>query len=314
MAIDQRIGEAGSWATGDTVNNTNHATFIPKLWSDEIIAEYEHSLVMKPLVKSMKMSGKKGDTINIPMPVRGSANRKLEESQVTLVADASGNKQILIDQHWEYSRLIEDITSVQALASMRKFYTQDAGYALARQVDSDLIASALDCWTTQGMSVIDPDDGSTCCPNGELVVPAVEGGASDFCDGAFRDAIQILDDNDVPMDNRKLVIPPAARNHIMGIDRYVSSDFVNGRGVVNGKIGELYGIDIFVSTNLPANNAGEKPCLLFHTDALVIAEQMSVRTQTQYKQEYLADLMTADTLYGEDCYRPDSGVVIWVKG
>jgi hypothetical protein len=52
--------------------------------------------------------------------------------------------------------------------------------------------------------------------------------------------------------------------------------------------------------------------LLFHTDALVIAEQMSVRTQTQYKQEYLADLMTADTLYGEDCYRPENGVVIWV--
>jgi hypothetical protein len=34
MAIDQRTGSAGSWATGDTVNNTNHATFIPKLWSD----------------------------------------------------------------------------------------------------------------------------------------------------------------------------------------------------------------------------------------------------------------------------------------
>ena len=313
MAIDQRIGTAGSWATGDTVNNTNHASFIPKLWSDEIIAEYEKSLVMKPLVKSMKMAGKKGDTINIPMPVRGEANAKIEESQVTLVADKSGNKQIVIDQHWEYSRLIEDITMVQALSSMRKFYTQDAGYALARQVDSDLIASALDCWDVQGMSVITSDDGS-CCPDGNLTVPAVEGGASDFCDGAYRDAIKILDDADVPMDNRKLVIPPAARNHIMGIDRYVSSDFVNGRGVVNGKIGELYGIDIFVSTNLPANNAGEKPCLLFHTDALVIAEQMSVRTQTQYKQEYLADLMTADTLYGEDCYREDSGVVIWVAG
>jgi hypothetical protein len=100
----------------------------------------------------------------------------------------------------------------------------------------------------------------------------------------------------------------------MGIDRYVSSDFVNGRGVVNGKIGELYGVDVFVSTNLPANNDGEKPCLLFHTDALVIAEQMAVRTQTQYKQEYLADLMTADTLYGEDVYREDSGVVIYVAG
>ena len=295
MALD------GTYATGDSVNNTNHASFIPKLWSDEIIAEYEKSLVMKPLIKSLKMVGKKGDTINIPMPVRGSANQKLTETQVTLVADTSGNKQIVVDQHWEYSRLIEDITSVQALASMRKFYTQDAGYALATKVDSDLVATAIASFSTKGHST---DTG--------LVVPAVAGSAGDFSDAAFRDAIQILDDADVPMDNRKLVVPPAARNHIMGIDRYVSSDFVNGKGVVNGKIGELYGINVYVSTNLPDNGEGEKPCLLFHTDALVIAEQMAVRTQTQYKQEYLADLMTADTLYGEDVYRPESGVVMYI--
>ena len=295
MALD------GTYATGSSVNNTNHASFIPKLWSDEIIAEYEKSLVMKPLIKSLKMVGKKGDTINIPLPVRGSANQKLTETQVTLVADTSGNKQIVVDQHWEYSRLIEDITSVQALASMRKFYTQDAGYALATKVDSDLVATAIANFSTVGHST---DTG--------LVVPAVAGSAGDFSDAAFRDAIQILDDADVPMDNRKLVVPPAARNHIMGIDRYVSSDFVNGKGVVNGKIGELYGINVYVSTNLPANGSGEKPCLLFHTDALVIAEQMAVRTQTQYKQEYLADLMTADTLYGEDVYREDSGVVMYI--
>ena len=293
----------GEYATGSSVNNTNHASFIPKLWSDEIIAEYEKSLVMKPLIKSLKMVGKKGDTINIPMPVRGSANQKLTETQVTLVADASENKQIVVDQHWEYSRLIEDITSVQALASMRKFYTQDAGYALATKVDSDLVATAIASFSTVGHAT---DTG--------LIVPAVAGSAGDFSDAAFRDAIQILDDADVPMDNRKLVVPPAARNHIMGIDRYVSSDFVNGKGVVNGKIGELYGINVYVSTNLPDNGSGEKPCLLFHTDALVIAEQMAVRTQTQYKQEYLADLMTADTLYGEDVYREDSGVVIYVAG
>jgi hypothetical protein len=297
MALDE------AWATGSSVNNTNHASFIPKLWSDEIIAEYEKSLVMKPLVKAMKMTGKKGDTINVPMPVRGEAAAKVKETQVTLVADASTNKAILIDQHWEYSRLIEDITSVQALSSMRKFYTQDAGYALATKVDGDLIAAALAGWTTTGHMTASG-----------LIVPAVAGDAEDFSDQGFRDGIQILDDNNVPMDGRKLVIPPAARNHIMGIDRYVSSDFVNGRGVVNGKIGELYGVDVYVSTNLPANASGEKPCLLFHTDALVIAEQLGVRTQTQYKQEYLADLMTADTLYGCDEYRPEGGVIMYVAG
>jgi hypothetical protein len=246
---------------------------------------------MKPLVKSLKVAGKKGDTVHIPMPMRGDANAKVSEKSVTLIAETTGDKTVVIDQHWEYSRLIEDIVDVQALSSLRKFYTQDAGYALARKVDQDLIASAIAGWTT--------------------TMGAAEG--NDFTDEAFRNAIQVLDDSDVPMDGRKLVIPPSARNHIMGIDRYVSSDFVNGRGVVNGKIGELYGVDIFVSTNLPTDSNDEKPCLLFHTDALVIAEQMAVRTQTQYKQEYLADLMTADTLYGEDVFREDSGVIIHVN-
>jgi N4-gp56 family major capsid protein len=273
------------------VTKARAGTFIPEIWSDEILAEYEHSLVMKPLVKSLKVAGKKGDTVHIPMPMRGDANAKVAETSVTLIAETTGDKTVVIDQHWEYSRLIEDIVDVQALSSLRKFYTQDAGYALAKKVDQDLIASAIAGWTT--------------------TMGATEG--NDFTDQAFRDAIQVLDDNDVPMDGRKLVIPPSARNHIMGIDRYVSSDFVNGRGVVNGKIGELYGVDIFVSTNLPTDVNDEKPCLLFHTDALVIAEQMAVRTQTQYKQEYLADLMTADTLYGEDVFREDSGVIINVN-
>ena len=299
MALD------AAWATGSAVTKATAKTFIPAIWSDEIIAAYEKSIVMKPLVKSIKMSGKKGDTIHIPMPTRSDANVKAAEKQVTLIANTEGEKVITIDQHWEFSKLIEDIVEKQALSSLRSFYTSDAGYALARKVDSDLI-SATDLWDHK----IDSLGGNP----GSSADPHVEGNALEFCDQAFRDAIQLLDDADVPMENRKLVIPPSARNQIMGIDRYVSSDFVNGRGVVNGKIGELYGVDIYTSTNLTANAAGEKPCLLFHTDALVMAEQMGIRTQTQYKQEYLADLMTADTLYGFDVYRPECGVQIWVTG
>ena len=299
MALD------AAWATGSAVTKATAKTFIPAIWSDEIIAAYEKSIVMKPLVKSIKMSGKKGDTIHIPMPTRSDANSKVAEKQVTLIANTEGEKVITIDQHWEFSKLIEDIVEKQALSSLRSFYTSDAGYALGRKVDSDLI-SATNGWDFK----IDSLGGNP----GSSADPHVEGNALEFCDQAFRDAIQLLDDADVPMENRKLVIPPSARNQIMGIDRYVSSDFVNGRGVVNGKIGELYGVDIYTSTNLTANAAGEKPCLLFHTDALVMAEQMGVRTQTQYKQEYLADLMTADTLYGFDVYRPECGVQIWVKG
>jgi len=35
-----------------------------------------------------------------------------------------------------------------------------------------------------------------------------------------------------------------------------------------------------------------------HKDSMVLVEQVAVRSQTQYRQEYLGTLFTADTLYG----------------
>jgi hypothetical protein len=107
----------------------------------------------------------------------------------------------------------------------------------------------------------------------------------------------------------------------MGVDRYNSSDFVDGRGVQNGQIGKLYGIDIFVSSNMPTietaseNTAGDavKAALLFHTDTMVLAEQVGVRSQTQYKLDYLSTLYTADTLFGTKVVRPEAGFVLAVN-
>ena len=60
---------------------------------------------------------------------------------------------------------------------------------------------------------------------------------------------------------------------------------------------------VYVSTQLPTvddstGNADNKLGLVFQQDAAVLVEQLGLRVQKQYKQEYLADLMTADTIYG----------------
>ena len=118
-------------AMGGAVDNTSAATFIPEIWSDEVIAGYEKSLVLANLVKKMAMTGKKGDSLHIPKPTRGSASAKAENTAVTIQNASESEVIVTVDQHFEYSRLIEDITEVQALASLRQFYTGDAGYALA---------------------------------------------------------------------------------------------------------------------------------------------------------------------------------------
>ena len=91
--------------------------------------------------------------------------------------------------------------------------------------------------------------------------------------------------------------------------------------VQSGLIGNLYGVDVYVSANCAtieaaadntASSVDTRAALLFHKDAIVLAEQQSVRSQTQYKQEYLSTLYTADCLYGVQVYRPEAGFVLAV--
>ena len=316
-------------AAGNTAK-TEAATFIPEIWSDEIIAAYQKNLKMAPLVKRIAMNGKKGDKLHIPKPTRGDANAKAADTAVTIIANTESELTVDIDRHFEYSRLIEDIVEVQALSSLRQFYTEDAGYALATKIDTDLHS----CGTGfgDGGSVVFSgsvaptdyqhsgcffnDGGTTTQYTDDTIVPA-----DVFTDAFFRDMIQKLDDNNVPMESRVLVIPPSVRNTIMGVDRYVSSDFVTGQAVSSGLIGNLYGVDIYVSNNCAtieaaadntASSVDTRAALLFHKDAIVMAEQQAVRSQTQYKQEYLSTLYTADCLYGVEVYRPEAGFVLAV--
>jgi N4-gp56 family major capsid protein len=299
-------------STGNTVTKANAATFIPELWSDEVLASYKKSLVLANLVQKMPMTGKKGDTMHIPKPTRGVASAKDAADTVTIQQTANDELTISINKHFEYSRLIEDITEVQAFDSMRRFYTEDAGYALGIQVDNDLFALAKKLGDGDGSSWVHSAsfqfNTTTGLPEAYDADGTADVGA--FNDAGFRSLIQKLDDNNIPMDSRVLVVPPSAVNEIRGIDRYNSADFVDGRGVQTGKIGQLYGIDVYVSTNAPVMETGVKAGILMHKDAFVLAEQMAVRSQTQYKQEFLATLYTADTIYGLEVYRPEAGVVI----
>ena len=312
-------------STGGFVDNTSAATFIPEIWSDEIIASYQKNLVLANLVKKMSMAGKKGDTIHVPKPVRGDAHAKAENTAVTVQNATESEVQVSINKHFEYSRLIEDITDVQALSSLRQFYTEDAGYALAKQVDTDLHSLATGLGTSGTTSTTYLNNAGTFfvdASNGLSTYTADTVVSADvFTDAGFRGIIQKLDDQDVPMDGRSFIIPPVVRNTIMGIDRYVSSDFVNNGQVTNGQIGQLYGIDVYVSTNCPtvetssdnsASTVDSLGALLLHTDAIVMAEQMGVRSQTQYKQEFLSNLFTSDTLYGVAVLRPASGLTLVV--
>jgi N4-gp56 family major capsid protein len=201
---------------------------------------------------------------------------------------------------------------------MRRFYTQDAGYALSKQVDTDIINLAEGF---QAGSTTDKSYDTAFIGSGTTAFTGTN--EADLTDAGLRALILKLDNADVPMDNRSLIIPPVVANDLLGISRFTEQQFIgSGDAIKTGKIGMIYGIDVFISTNCPTvkssggtgNNAGgtERVGVLMHKDALVFAEQVGVRSQTQYKQEYLGDLFTADTIYGVAEMRDDAGLAFVV--
>lgn len=310
-------------ATG-MVGLTEGATFVPEIWSDEIKATYESNLVAANVVRRIAHNGKKGDTIHIPAPTRGTAYQKAENTAVTIQANTESTVDVHIDQHWEYSRLIEDIVSVQALDSLRRFYTDDAGYQLARKIDSLILqrgkylgndnGSGSD-WVHSNSFFPDASTGLTA-----YAVDTVT--TSDLVTAAIvRSMVKELDDQDVPMSDRSWLIPPSVKQTLLGISDFVSSDFVTGRPVENGRVGDIYGTTVYLTTNCPevetatANTAGDRliASLMLHRDAIILVNQMDVRSQSQYKQEYLADLLTSDVLFGVHEFQQEAGIVLVVN-
>lgn len=321
------------------VTVTTAANFIPEQWSDEVIAAYKQKLVLGNLVTRMNFKGKKMDTLHLPVPGRGDASAKAANTQVTLVADTASVIDVLINKHFEYSKLYEDIAEMQALSSMRQFYTEDGGYALAKRIDRDLhlLGAGFNAGSIAGATNLYEKgviggDGVTNFSG------ATPGNGTALTDIGIRKVIQTLEDSDINSSELSFVIPPVEANVLRGISRFTEQAFTGtGEVLKTGRLGNLYGVEVFTSTNCPfihvnsitstqsvtfsstaptggayvdefaltvdwstssPTDAKFRACLMLHKDAMVLAEQQAIRTQAQYKQEYLGTLVTSDTIYG----------------
>jgi hypothetical protein len=280
--------------------------FVPEVWALETVAAYKANLVMAQLVSLIPHIGKKGDVIHIPAPSRAAASSKQRNTVVSLLTYTdTTEKSVTIDQHFHYARLLEDVAEIQGLPSIRRFFTDDAGYALAKQTDTSLLqlAATWGAGTAYSDAVI--GDGTTAW------VQTGSGNGSAISDAGVREIVQDFDDEDVPGRDRFLVIPPVEKKRMLGNTRYTEQAFVGEVGmnnsIRNGLVGDLYGFEIYVSSNVETVDSSDctsyRPALFFQRDSLVLAEQLTPRVQEQYKLEALGDLIVADALYGVSTIR-----------
>ena len=219
------------------------------------------------------------------------ANTKTNGAEVTLNSEVETDINLVFNRWQEVSFLIEDFESrqVAAVYDLQEKFARNAGYTAAAKLEDALIALF---------------SGFT-----QIV------GASDatLVDSDIRKAIQYLDDADAPQEDRAFFLCPATMwDDIMAIDKFVLANEAGGRGpVTSGPVGMLYGYKVYVTSRIPTT-LGSVMNFYAHKDALVFASSR-VRVQSQYLQQRLGTLVTADVMYGVLENRDTSGTTMRCK-
>lgn len=272
---------------------TTAANFIPEIWSREVKRAVESNLTMAKLVLRDYEGDiqQRGDTVHIVDISNLTVGSKSASTDVTYESITEDKTSIVIDNHKYAAFKLEDIVKVQSNTDLMAEYSNKVGYALAKKVDTDLLA----LYVNLGQSV----------------------GAdnTDITDDTLLNGIQFLDLADAPETDRSGVFTAGQKKAFLAVEKFVEYQSIGIGGqqnpIIKGQFGELYGVRFFFTTNVTTigSPAGDHN-LLFHKEAFALAMQKDIRIQSQYDIDALATKVVGDVLYGVKEYRDTFGVVV----
>lgn len=292
------MATTGAYGSGNVnIGVTAGSVFRPNVWSKDVLMFVKSNLVLLPLIKHYDADVKSsGATVEIPNVSAISANLKSQNTVVTLNYNTETKTTITLNKHYESSFIVEDLVATQSNYTTRSDYTQAAAYAIAEKVDSSIATDMTSTWKTASQAY-----GAYGTALNDTLILAVN---------------RYLSENKAPRSDRSIVVHPKGESELLAIDKYVRYDALGVGGdnnsIMNGKIGRIYGADVYMSQNLVYLDTAtdEYNHLFFHKEAWAVAMQMEPRTQAQYKQEYLGWLVTVDVLYGHTSLRGNFGYVL----
>ena len=297
---------AGGALGTDPMTPTTHATYIPEVWLDELRAFREKNLVLATMVKRVPFEGQVGDTLHIPDLGRLTAANVTAGVEVTPAVETPSEFTGTITRHRAVPFQVADITGLQSKYNLRSAYTQGSGKVIVEDIDSHI-------WSLESGF----QGGNRKIGSGNTNwSAATSGNGADITAAGLRALIEILDLVDVPLDGRAMVNNPRQKAVLLAIDKFTEYQML-GPGMIpirTGLVGELYGIPMFFSTNGPTVNSSDSTTfdigLLLQRDAILLAMQMDVRIQAQYKLEFLSWLVIIDYIGQAFEFRDDHAVAV----
>ena len=252
---------------------------IEEIVSAQVQEVLNAEVVMPPLVSDYSaMVGPGMDTVKIPRMGNFTVNTKAENTAVDAQVNAFSTDDLALNRHKVIQFLLEDIAALQSKVAVSQAYVVQAGKDLAVEMDQACIDEL-----ESGVSTSAPDHKI-----------AFDSGSALTKDDILN-ARKLLNVAKVPLSDRAAVISPANEAAILAISEFVRVDESGGSEALrNGRIGKLFGFDIFVSPL-----AEDAKNMFFHKSCQAFARQLAPRALTQLDLPNLAMRYSVDHIYGK---------------
>lgn len=170
------------------------------------------------------------------------------------------------------------------------------GNAIGRRMDQ-VVIDALDAATSIAVANTIAEDGTT-------------GSASGMNTGKIREAKAALDKNNVPPDNRCLLMHTNSLKELLEQTTVQSADFNTIRALVDGSVGTWLGFTILTMGDrdeggLTIDGSNDRVAYAFHKDALGMGVSMNQKTEINYIPDRTSFLISS--MFGAGAVAIDDG-------
>jgi hypothetical protein len=190
-------------------------------------------------------------------------------------------------EDWLWNDLVDAEDKRRMLADPVGAYTTNAGNSMGRKWD-DLIIGNDGAGVVAGGMVGDAMDGTGATVAFDTANQQIVAGATGMTISKLTEAKYILDNSDVDMEGRCIVIAPAQLRDLLNTVEITSSDYNSVQALVKGEISTFLGFDFVTSTRLPLVS-GERVCVAFQKDAVGLA----VNRDTEIRRDERSDISYA---------------------
>ena len=246
------------------------------LFDAEVKQAYQAKAQLVGAVRQRR--GVEGSTVKFPKVGKGVATVRVPQSDVTPLNVSFSNVTATL-QDWNAAEYSDIFNQQKVNFDERQELVQVVANAIGRRRDQIILDSLAASSTA---NVVTEDEGGT--DTGLNVAK-------------LRAAKKLLDKNNVPMDNRHIIIHANSLASILGETAVTSADFNTVRALVSGELNTFLGFTFHTigdraEGGLPIADS-ERKLWAFHRDAIGYAEGIAPRTEINYIPEKTSFLVNA---------------------